>query len=336
MTGLARRLAVLAPLLAALVACAPAASDDDGEVLVAGPLPAALPKAADATPVVIDSDLAPDDLAAIAYLVRHPAVEVLAISVPTTGMVTCGGGVDLLADFFEAVDAARVPVACGGTERGPHGVPFPSTWATGAMTHSGLDRSGAGELPPVPRADAATYVARLADRVDGLHVVALGPLTEVAEIQRRHPASYARLAGVTSMAGIVGAPPQDETLGVGEWNAAADVDAFAAVVAGDVPVTIVPHDPVPHGRPDGLTAPVVGGLGLDPAFTSPAFWDLATAAAFTAPDLATVRTGTWEVDVDDDRGRLTRTGEGPVRVVTQLDTERLDEAYAAVFGGEVR
>ena len=77
------------------------------------------PRAADATPVVIDSDLAPDDLAAIAYLVRHPAVDVLAISVPTTGMVTCGGGVDLLADFFEAIGAARVPVACGATERGP-------------------------------------------------------------------------------------------------------------------------------------------------------------------------------------------------------------------------
>lgn len=336
MTRRAYRWGVLAPLLAMVVACAPAASDDDGEVLVAGPLAPAPPRTVDATPVVIDSDLAPDDLAAIAYLVRHPAVDVLAISVPTTGMVACGGGVDLLADLFEAIGAARVPVACGATERGPHGVPFPPTWATGAMTHSGLDRSGAGELPPVARADAATYVARLADRVDGLHVVALGPLTEMAEVQRRHPASYARIAGMVSMAGIVDSPSQDDALGVGEWNAAADVDAFAAVVAGDVPLTIVPHDPVPHGRPDGLTAPVVGGLGLDPEFTSPAFWDLATAGVFTTPAAATVRTGTWEVDVAGDRGRLRRTGEGTVRVVTHLDTEELDEAYAAVFGGEVR
>ena len=132
------------------------------------------------------------------------------------------------------------------------------------MTHSGLDRSGAGELPPVARADAATYVARLADRVDGLHVVALGPLTELAEVQRRHPASYARLAGVISMAGIVDSPSHDDELGVGEWNAAADVDAFAAVVAGDVPLTIVPDDPVPPGRPDGLTAPVVERAGPRP------------------------------------------------------------------------
>jgi hypothetical protein len=331
----ARRLAVLAPLLAVLAACAPAASDDDGERVVAGPMAPAAPKAADPTPVVIDSDLAPDDLAAIAYLVRHPAVDVRAISVPTTGMVTCGGGVDLLADFFEAIDTRPVPVACGETERGPHGVPFPRTWATGAMTHSGLDRSGAGPLPPVARADAATYLARLADRVPGLHVVALGPLTELAEVQRRHPASYARLAGVTSMAGVVGSSSQDAALGVGEWNAAADVDAFAAVVGGAVPLTIVPHGPIPPGRPDGLTAPVVGGLGLDPRFPSPAFWDLPAAAVFTAPGTASVETGTWTVDLED-RGRLRRTGDGPVGVVTHLDTDELDEVYAAVFGGSLR
>jgi hypothetical protein len=320
--------------LVGLTACAPAASDADGEQIVPGPMAPARAKSASPTPVVVDSDLAPDDLAAIAYLLRHPEVDVLAISVPTTGMVTCGGGVDLLADFFEAIDAEPVPVTCGDTARGPRGVPFPRTWATGAMTYSGLDRSGAGPLPPVTRADAAAYVARLADRVRGLHVVALGPLTELAEVQRRYPESYARLAGVTSMAGIVESSSQDAALGVGEWNAAADVDAFTAVVAGDVPLTILPDDPVEPGRPDGLTAPVVGGLGLDTRFPSPAFWDLPTAAVFTTPATATVETGTWTVDLED-RGRLRRTGDGPVSVVTQLDSDALDEAYAAVFAGDV-
>ncbi|WP_159081453.1 nucleoside hydrolase [Nocardioides sediminis] len=330
------RLATVAPLLVALVACAPAASDDDGEQIVGGSLAPAPPPSADAVPVVVDSDLAPDDLAAIAYLVRHPDVEVLALTVPTTGMVTCGGGVDLLADFFEAIDEDPVPVACGDTDRGPHGEPFPVPWATGAMSHSGLDRTGAGPLPPVTKVDAATHVARLADRVDGLQVVALGPLTEIAEVRRRRPASYARIAGVTSMAGIVEATSHDAALGVGEWNAAADVDAFADVVAGEVPLTIVPDDPVPPGRPDGLAAPVVSRLGGDPQFASPAFWDLATAGVFTTPEAATVATGTWEVDVEDDRGRLVRTGDGPVRVVTGLDSGLLDAAYAEVFGADLR
>ena len=54
-----------------------AAFDNDGEARNGGPLAAAAAKRADAAPVVIDSDLAPDDLVAIAYLLRHPAVRVV-------------------------------------------------------------------------------------------------------------------------------------------------------------------------------------------------------------------------------------------------------------------
>ena len=329
------RSVVAALFLTSLVACTPAASDSDGETIVDGRLARAPAKALERVPLVVDSDLAPDDLAAIAYLVRHPSIDVLAITVPTTGMVTCNGGVGLLGDFFASIGEEPVRVACGATQRGEHGVPFPPAWTGASLTSGGVDRSSGGALPPVARADAATFLARLADHVDGLHVVALGPLTELAEMQRSHPSSYARLAGVTSMAGIVAATSHDASLGVGEWNAAADVDAFAEVVAGSVPLTIVPDDPVPDGRPAGLAAPVVSRLGNDPAFSTPAFWDLATAGAFTTPDAVTYESGTWSVDRTEDRGRLHRTGDGTVRVVTGLDTAALDRAYAAVFGTDL-
>jgi hypothetical protein len=326
----------VALLLTSLMACAPAASDSDGETIVDGSLAPAPTKSAERVSVVIDSDLAPDDLAAIAYLVRHPAVEVLAITVPSTGMVTCSGGVGLLGDFFASIGSDPVPVACGAAERGEHSQPFPPAWTSASLTSSGADRSLGGKLPPVVHPDAATYLARLADRVSGLQVVALGPLTEIAELQHAHPASYERLAGIIAMAGIVDAESHDADLGVGEWNAAADADAFAAVVAGRVPLTIVPDDPVPDGRPAGLTAPVVSRLGNDPAFSTPAFWDLATAGAFTNPTAATYESGAWDVDLDDDLGRLRRTGDGSVRVVTGLDSDALDRAYAEVFGTDLR
>jgi hypothetical protein len=46
---------------------------------------------------------------------------------------------------------------------------------------------------------------------------------------------------------------------------------------------------------------------------------------------ATTESGTWSVDTTEDRGRLTRTGDGPVRVVTGLDAAALDEVYRDVF-----
>lgn len=324
-----RRRLLLVPLVVAVVAaCSPAASDADGEVFVPGPMAPAAAKRSDALPVVVDTDLAPDDLAALALLLRHPAVDVVAVTVPTTGLLDCRG-LGLLADFFEALATTPPPVACGTTPRGDEGMAFPADWGAGAMMQSGLSRDGdPGVLTPV-RAPADELIASLARRHADLQVVALGPLTEVATVLREHPAAYARLDAVITMAGTVDSGSHAE--GVAEWNGGADPVPFAEVVAGPVPVTIVPDDPVPPGAPAGLAGPVVGGLGRVPGFTSPAYWDLATAGVFVRPSAATTETGTWEVDTTVDRGRLRRTGDGTVRVVTGLDEDALDEVYRSVF-----
>jgi inosine-uridine nucleoside N-ribohydrolase len=324
-----RRRLLLVPLVVAVVAaCSPAASDADGEVFVPGPMAPAAAKRSDALPVVVDTDLAPDDLAALALLLRDPGTHVVAVTVPTTGLLDCRG-LGLLADFFEALATTPPPVACGTTPRGDEGMAFPADWGAGAMMQSGLPRDGdPGVLTPV-RAPADELIASLARRHADLQVVALGPLTEVATVLREHAAAYARLDAVITMAGTVDSGSHAE--GVAEWNAGADPVAFAEVVAGPVPVTIVPDDPVPPGAPAGLAGPVVGGLGRVPGFTSPAYWDLATAGVFVRPSAATTETGTWEVDTTVDRGRLRRTGDGTVRVVTGLDEDALDEVYRSVF-----
>jgi inosine-uridine nucleoside N-ribohydrolase len=324
-----RRRLLLVPLVVALLgACSPAASDTDGEVFVPGPMAPAADKHSDAVPVVVDTDLAPDDLAALALLLRHPAVDVVAVTVPRTGLLDCRG-TGLLADFFAALGTRPPPVACGTTPRGDEGVAFPADWGAGAMMQSGLPRDGdPGVLTPV-RVPADDLVARLARRHGDLRLVALGPLTEVAAVLREHPAAYARLDAVIAMAGSVESASHAD--GVAEWNAGADPVPLAEVVAGPVPVTIVPDDPVPSGVPDGLAGPVVGGLGRVAGFTSPAYWDLATAGVLVHPSAATTEAGTWTVDTTEDRGRLRRTGDGSVRVVTGLDEDALDDVYRSVF-----
>jgi inosine-uridine nucleoside N-ribohydrolase len=321
---------MLVPLVVAvLAACSPAASDDDGEVFVPGPMSPTAQKRSDAVPVVVDTDLAPDDLAALALLMRHPGVRVVAVTVPQTGQLDCRG-LGLLTDFFQAIEATPPPVACGATPRGDDGVAFPPEWGAGALMSSGLPRDGATEQLSTTRAPAAELITRLALRHDGLQVVALGPLTEVAAVLREHPSAYARLAGITTMAGSVDSASHAD--GVAEWNAGADPVPLAEVLAGPVPVTVVPDDSVPRGAPEGLAGPVVGGLGRVPGFESPAYWDLATAAVFVSPATAATESGTWSVDTINDRGRLRRTDDGPVRVVTGLDAAALDEVYRSVFG----
>lgn len=308
--------------------CVAAASDDDGDAVPPGDLAPAPAKRADALDVVVDTDLAPDDLVALAYLLRHPGVRVHAVTVPSTGLVWCPGGVDLAHDLMTAVGVEPAPISCGTTERGPHGIPFPSSWSVSAASDSGLVRDHETWRETHPLAPPE-LIGRLAAEHPGLQVVALGPATELAALLERDPASYARIARVVTMTGVAEGPGQED--GVGEWNAAADPDALAAVLAGPVPVTVVPHEVAPVGSPAGMRAPVVGAIGVLNAAPSPRFWDLATAAYLTRPEAGRAHTGTWTVDLDDEPGRLTRTGDGDDEVVTELDTERLDAAYREVF-----
>ena len=92
----------------------------------------------------------------------------------------------------------------------------------------------------------------------------LGPLSNVADAASLDPAFASHLAGIHAMAGTIDAPgnisygdtsPAD---GV-EWNVGADPDAMAAVLALDVPMTLVGLDatndvPVPADIVDQLAA----------------------------------------------------------------------------------
>jgi hypothetical protein len=292
----------------------------------AGSLPPAPPKgpADQLVPVVVDTDLGADDLLAVAFLLRSPAVDVQALTIPATGLAQCGTALDVLAGLFEALEVEPVPVACGRTPAGEHGRAFPAAWRTAAAGGWGIEpRAGALTAEDV---DATELLARHARRDDGLVVVALGPLTDVADLAREDPEAYGRLAGVHAMAGSVSGPLVD---GVAEWNAAADPESLAAVLDGPVPVTVVPEDAVPEGTPAPLRAPVV--QRVTQAGALPAWWDLAAVAALVDPALGRADRGGWAVSTDEPGRLLPAPGRADARVYRTLDGDRLEELYAAVF-----
>ena len=315
LSGRARAGFAVAGLVVALAGVAlqhGAAPADDGRRVEAAALGGIDADDEDATPIVVDTDLAGDDLAALAFLLHRTDVQVEAVTIAGTGLVGCDPGVDLVADLVRGLGATPVPVACG---REDPARPWPQEWVAQAEAGSGMPRLDTSFVPsPV---DAPTFLGRLAVKYPGLRVVALGPLTNLGDLATHDPAAYSRIAGITSMAGAVDVPAVD---GVAEWNAAADPAALAAVLAGRVPVTVVPDDAIPD------EVPPVGSLL--PTYDPPKWWDTSTAAASVEPGLATVEEGSWTVDGS---GRLHRTGPGRVRVATALDPARLGDVWAATF-----
>lgn len=307
-------LGVLAAL--ALGGCA-APYDDDGEVSfeLAG-----AQTSRDATPVVVDTDLGGDDLAALAFLLRHPDVRVEAITIAGTGLVACDPGVDIVADLLTALDETPVPVACGREDAGPEGTSMPVEWREAAAQGSGIPRVDS-TLAPSART-APDLIRRLAARHDGLVVVELGPMTNLADLAEQSPRTLRHLGGIRAMGGSLSGPVVD---GAAEWNAAADPASFSRVLESGAPLTLVPEDAVPDGTPPQLAAPVVRDVAA--AVSYPRWWDLATAASLVSSYSGVLQSGTWRLDPDAP-GRLVRTGLGSVRVVVELDEASLEEEYA--------
>lgn len=322
LAGAARRALLTLGLALAIGAVAlqhAAAPYDDGERVEPAAAVQPVEVRDDATPVVVDTDLGGDDLAALAFLMRRPDVRVVAVTIAGTGLVGCDPGVDLVADLVDGLGARRVPVACGREDAARA---MPQEWRDAAAAGTGLARvptTSSAVAEPAPE-----LIGRLAARHPGLRVVALGPLTNLADLATDDRSAYAEIAGVTTMAGALDAPAVD---GVAEWNAAADPAALTRVLAGPVPVTVVPDDAVPDGTPGALLRSPVSAVVTSAAL--PKWWDLATAATALDRGAATVEGGTWTVDAT---GRLTRSGPGDVLVATELDQGRLDAAYERAFG----
>jgi pyrimidine-specific ribonucleoside hydrolase len=193
----------------------------------------------DATPVVIDSDGAFDDVKAIVYLLQQPDVEVLALTLSGTGIAHCPEAAENVSAVLERLGAPDIPVACGRTTPLVGDNQAPQAWRDAADTLGRIDL-------PEPRsleASASELLAETLADFDEVVLVALGPLTNVAE---------AVLDDATVLDGVEMTYFMGGAVDVGgnvlygnpnaEFNVWADPHAAAVVFDTDVPITMIPLD----------------------------------------------------------------------------------------------
>ena len=233
-------------VLAVVGGCAPGTAPSDSPPATEGAAgPSASLRTGEPRPLLIDTDVAADDLVAIAFLLASPTVDIRAITVSGTGEAHCDAGVDVVRRLLERLDAPAIDVACGRESpiAGDHA--FPDGWRARVDDGSGLT------LPAISRqpfaGSAVQLIAETADRVDGLRVLTLGPMTNLADALRRRPELAQRLESVYAMGGALfvpgnvrfGGPPDNE---VAEWNIYVDPTAAQAVVDSGLTVRLISLD----------------------------------------------------------------------------------------------
>ncbi|MDJ0457754.1 nucleoside hydrolase [Arthrobacter sp. NQ7] len=189
-------------------------------------------------PIYLDCDTGIDDALALAYLLASPLADVVGIGT-VSGNVSAAVGARNTLDLLELAGSAHIPVALGAHH------PLAGSFGGGAPWVHGDNGIGEVSLAPAEASlageSAAEMLVRLARLYPGeLRVVAIGPLTNIAEALRLEPALTSLVQSVTVMGGAALAPGNITPLA--EANIHNDPEAAALVLAADWDVTLVPLD----------------------------------------------------------------------------------------------
>lgn len=196
--------------------------------------------------IILDTDPGVDDAMAIAFALCHPELDLL-------GLTTVFGNTSI--DFatrnaqyiLEVIGAREVAVARGAAApqvQTPHAPPdfvhgqdgLGNVWPAGGVTLTPASRHA--EVAPL---DAADFIIDSARRFPGeITLVAVGPLTNIAEALAREPDLPAMLHELVIMGGTLHEPGNVSPLSEANfWN---DPHAADDVLAGDWPASIVGLD----------------------------------------------------------------------------------------------
>ncbi|GAA3404696.1 nucleoside hydrolase [Pseudarthrobacter polychromogenes] len=190
------------------------------------------------SPFYLDCDTGIDDALALAYLLASPLASVVGVGT-VSGNVSAAAGARNTLDLLALAGSGDVPVALGAHDPlfGSFGGGAP--WVHGENGIGGVSLTTAAAS--VASESAAEMLVRLAHTYSGsLKVLAIGPLTNIAEALRLEPALPSLVESVTVMGGAALAP--GNITPVAEANIFNDPEAAALVLAADWDVTLVPLD----------------------------------------------------------------------------------------------
>jgi len=315
------------------------------------PRPTPTPFTGAVRPVTIDTDMAADDWMAILYLLNRPDISVLAITVTGTGEAHCQPGIKNTMNLAALAGLPDIPVSCGRATplQGDH--TFPSDWRTRVDDLAGLTLPE-NPAPVAPQSAVDLLIATITASPGKVTILALGPLTNLAEVLQSAPETMENIemlyimSGAVDVPGNVGASHAGIDNQVADWNIYVDPHAAAIVFQSGVPITLVPLDASNHVP---VTMDFVERL-KDERETPEArfifdvlsktqysdfvrrggfyFWDPLAAAILTDNALATFETRTITIieEEGNQSGRTLPIENGvPIRMAVNVDTQRFEQ-----------
>jgi len=198
-------------------------------------------------PILIDTDAGSDDIMAVALLLSHPNLAIDAITV-VNGTAHVDAGARNMGRLLDLAGRRQVPVLAGRSTpmRGVNA--FPAEWRKIADDLPGVPLPTASRPPENKRA-ADYLVERLRNAPTPVQILALGPLTNIAEAMERDRSVVGNIREIVLMGGAVKVHGNLQDGGVfhtknntAEWNIFIDPLAASIVFRSGVPIRLIALD----------------------------------------------------------------------------------------------
>jgi len=304
--------------------------------------------------VILDVDMAHEDMFAALFLLSHPNVDLRAIMVSGTGEAHCEPGVANALGLVALSGHEDIPVACGRETPLVGNHEFPAEWRRAADEAYGVTLPKGGAESPLSAVDLIIDVTQ--DSEEPITIVAVGPLTNIAEAIQKDPGITENIKEIYVMGGAVDAEGNVGNSGGGiqnkyvEWNIYIDPTAANIVFNSGIPIILVPldsTDDVPVTRNfykalekhrDTPSAQLVYEiLTANLGFVDSGgfqFWDSLTAAIFTDPSIAKYQEVELTVVAEEgpESGRTVSTPEGPkIKVAMSANQKTFEQILLTIW-----
>ncbi len=301
--------------------------------------------------LMIDTDVAFDDWMAVLFLLQSPLVDVCALTVAATGEAHARPGMQTLLRLLALTTHPDIPVAAGRRK------PLTGTHTFPLLLRLVMDVRFGLKLPkarkrPVKETAVQLLARQLRANDEQTTIVALGPLTNLAELLLVEPSLGAKIAMIYIMGGALDVPGNIPEVNAriknpyAEWNVFVDPYALDVLLRSGVPLTLVPLDVTNQYQ---LTPAFIKRLGQHQS--TPAaeflyralrrlarvvgarpyyFWDPLTAVVAACPELATFRDECIRVIQEEGQqsGRTIIDPVGyPVRVCVTVDPAAFEDLF---------
>jgi len=301
-------------------------------------------------PILIDTDAGTDDLMAIAFLASHPSVRIEAVTV-VNGLAHPDAGAKNIVRLLDLAGRKDVPVFAGRASPLQGKAEFPAEWRKVSDELPGVTLPRSSRQPESKRA-ADYLIERLRDPTNPVRILALGPLTNLAEALKREPSLAKAVEELVIMGGALHVPGN---LGDGgafktnnttaEWNIFVDPLAARIVFRSGVPIRLIPLDATNKvlvdaeflakfqaGAQSPLSRVVAQVLEADRAFIQSGFfyaWDPLAAVALLHPIV--VKTTSLHVEILQDPPEQGRTVQTPGRPNARVALDADGAAWRRLF-----